>query len=106
MREWDAAQIEAVLHDTKAPISKVAAARIWVDAASRALNASGNPIAGSEVDRICDRTDGKPTQAMEISGGENPIKLQYDLERLERGDLHKLRECLVKAANGDGPSGN
>jgi len=30
---------------------------------------------------------------MEISGGEyNPIKVQYDLDRLERDDLHKLRE--------------
>lgn len=63
MQDWSTAQLEAVMADTNAPVSKKAAARCWLDAASKDRTSSGNPIAGGEIDRIMDRTNGRPYAA-------------------------------------------
>lgn len=65
MEDWTLAKIAEVLTDPTSPAAKVAAARTWIDASSTDRNAAGSPIAGAEIDRICDRTDGKPTQRIE-----------------------------------------
>ncbi len=64
MADWPPADVEAVMVDPAAPVAKRAAARVWLDAVSRACTAGGVPIAGAEFDRICDRTEGRPKQSI------------------------------------------
>lgn len=66
MGSWIADDISAVLSNPKAPAAKIAAARTWKDAMSRDRNSAGTPIAGAEVDRICDRTAGKPKTFVQL----------------------------------------
>jgi hypothetical protein len=63
MQGWSMSDLQKVMDDTDAPISKKAAARCWIDAASVARTSSGAPIAGGEIDRIMDRTEGRPNAA-------------------------------------------
>ncbi len=64
MADWPPAAVDAVMADAAAPVAKRAAARVWLDAVSRACTAGGVPIAGAELDRICDRTEGRPKQSI------------------------------------------
>ena len=66
MAAYTPEQLREVMGDPSAPAAKVAAARTWLDGISSDRNAAGSPIAGAEVDRICDRTDGKPQQRVEL----------------------------------------
>jgi hypothetical protein len=62
MADYKRNELLAVMADAKAPAAKLAAARTWLGATSRDRNSAGVPIAGADVDRICDRTIGRPTQ--------------------------------------------
>ncbi|MCY2953775.1 MAG: hypothetical protein NTU53_17620 [Planctomycetota bacterium] len=66
MGSYTPAQVEAVLRDKKASTAKIMAAGRVLDALSRDRNAAGTPIAGAEVDRICDRTAGKPKAFVQL----------------------------------------
>lgn len=109
MQEWTAAEVAAVLEDGDAPMNKRAAARVWLDAASKDKNAAGMPVAGADLDRIMDRTVGKPTQAVELTGRDGgPIatetkpKFDYDAFRQALSDSRRVR-----AAGGlPAPNGN
>lgn len=57
MHGWTVAEITTASEDPASPAAKVTAARQWLAATE------GN---GQSVDRICDRTDGKPKQSMEM----------------------------------------
>lgn len=85
MESWTREQLESVLSDTSAPVSKLAAARSWLDATVRGYTQGGNPVAGNDFDRILDRTIGKPAQSVDVtSNGESvnlaPVKLDGDRE--------------------------
>lgn len=60
MQSWTLERIRGVLTDPKARANKVAAARIWVHACCEDRSSAGLPIAGGEIDRVMDRTLGKP----------------------------------------------
>lgn len=75
MQDWPIAKIKDVLTDPDAPASKIAAARTWVDACSDAKNASGMPVAGGDLDRIVEHTDGKATQRHDHTTAGQPFQL-------------------------------
>jgi hypothetical protein len=91
MQEWPRSQIEAVMNDNDAPAAKRAAARCWFDATMKGYTSSGAPVAGSDLDRICDRTDSKPAQPVVVSGNvSHEVRAEpLDMDQLER-DLRKL----------------
>lgn len=68
MKGWPRERYQAILENPNETGERQAVARVWWHATSAELNAAGSPIAGAEFDRICDRTGGKPKQAMEHSG--------------------------------------
>jgi hypothetical protein len=68
VREWynqmqglTVAELQAINADSAAPVAKVAAANQWL----RGI------INGTELDRVLDRTDGKPTQNVNVNGEMN-----------------------------------
>lgn len=67
MRKWPKDRLERVLESDKAPAAKKAAARVWLHAITTATTDKGTPIAGPELDRICDRTEGKPKQSIDVN---------------------------------------
>lgn len=91
-----------ILRDPGSSVAKIAAARAWLHASSEDLNAVGTPIAGPDLDRIFDRTEGKAKQSIELSGPDNgPIQTQQvDLSKLSVDDLCKLRELRAKLKSG------
>lgn len=81
MEKWPRSKLEAVMKDLNAPVAKIAAARIWIDASSKERNSAGMPIAGSDVDRIFDRTEGKPKQAVELTGADGgPLEVKHEFD--------------------------
>jgi hypothetical protein len=62
MQDWPRERLDAVMKDEAAPVAKRAAARCWIDASLQGYTSSGAPVAGSDFDRICDRTEGKPKE--------------------------------------------
>jgi hypothetical protein len=71
MAQWTQDEIEECLADTKQPAAKRAAARTWKHATSDAKNKVGTPIAGDDLDRICDRTVGVPDGTVNINQPKN-----------------------------------
>lgn len=67
MAEMSIEDIQAEFASSKTSAAAKIAARTWLDAMSPDRNSSGSPIAGGEFDRICDRTLGKPVQAMDMT---------------------------------------
>jgi hypothetical protein len=59
MQGWTMEQLAACLSDPLTPLAKRTAAAQWLGAFE------GN---GTAVDRICDRTEGKPTQNVNVNG--------------------------------------
>jgi hypothetical protein len=77
MAEWTVSDITAVLEDGDAPASKIIAAKQVLDACSNVVLESGMPIRGQATDRICDRTHGKPKQAVELTGADGgPVQTE------------------------------
>jgi hypothetical protein len=77
MQDWPLAKILKVSDSETAPAVQRAAARCWLDAMSKDRNAAGSPIAGSELDRIMDRTQGKPTQAVDVTSEGKSISFAF-----------------------------
>lgn len=77
MAGWPIAKIENTMNDDEAPAAKRAAARVWVDAMSKDRNASGIPIAGGDLDRILDRTLGKPSQSVDMTSEGKGISFAF-----------------------------
>ena len=87
-------EVEAVMNDPAEPVNKVAAARIWRDACSQDRSSAGVPIAGAEIDRIADRTDGRPVRLGEVE----PVTYgRGDWGRLDRDELLTVKRLLIKA---------
>ena len=61
------ARIREIARNSSSPVSQVIAARMLIRAASNRVNKSGTPIAGPEIDRIFDRTVGRPGQSIEVT---------------------------------------
>lgn len=59
--------LEAILLEPESPTPKVAAARMWLYAASGALSKSGVPIAGTYFTLIADRLEGKPASGPDVA---------------------------------------
>jgi hypothetical protein len=54
--------------------------------------------AGSDFDRVLDRTAGKPAQAIQITGENGgPVQIAYDLSKLSKEELLTLRQISAKA---------
>jgi hypothetical protein len=85
MAEYSVSDLNAVLTDEAATAAKKAAARTWLDATTRLTTSSGVPIAGAEFDRIMDRTEGRPAQAIDLTSGGVPF--YKELARVSRDDL-------------------
>jgi hypothetical protein len=63
MQDWSRDALEAVMADKSAPVNKVAAARAWIGACT----------SGGDLDRIMDRTEGKPAQSVDMTSNGNTI---------------------------------
>lgn len=50
----------------KAPAAQKIAARAMIDAASQDRTGAGLPIAGPDLDRIIENTEGKPKQVVDV----------------------------------------
>lgn len=85
MQDWTRAQVRQVIRDKRAPLNKVHAARQMLQAASAKTTKVGQPIAGEALDRICDRTVGKPKQSMESRHTEESVHVQVNVD---------LAQCL------------
>lgn len=68
-------QVGAVIIDPRATCAEVAAARAWVHACSMGLTTSGMPIAGADLDRIVEHTDGKAIAQIDVTSGGLPLQL-------------------------------
>jgi hypothetical protein len=89
------AELKELVEDGDTPAAKAAAARAWIDARSMQRSKSGYPIAGPEVDRIADRTQGKPTQTVAISQTETSTAG----ELVKALGLAKLKELALAMLN-------
>lgn len=81
MQGWSLEQLEATAADPDSPAAKVTAAKQWLAAMS------GN---GTAVDRICDRTDGKPTQPVDHRGA-------GEVRNCTTDELLAIRDILAAA---------
>lgn len=87
MQGMSSEEYRAILDDPKETGVRKAAARVWLHGSSAEFNASGMPIAGPDFDRIFDRTEGKPTQAVEVTGkdgGEIKSAVLVTIQSLEK----------------------
>lgn len=66
MSDWTRDDLLRVSGDSGAPVVQVAVANALLRLASTDTNRSGIPIAGPEMDRMMDRTLGKPMQQLEL----------------------------------------
>lgn len=89
MQDWPRERILQLMEDKDSPVAQVAAARCWFDATSLGYTSSGAPVAGSDLDRICDRTDGKPNQPVTVN----------DLNKLTTDELAALRNIRSQLAS-------
>lgn len=88
------AEVVSVARDDAAPVNKRSAAVQWLAACE------GN---GQSIDRIFDRTVGKPTQAVELTGkdgGAMEMNHSIDLSKLTTDELRMYRELRLKASAG------
>ena len=68
MAGWPMARIAAVANDLNAPAAKVAAAQRWLGAVE--FGKEGR----EELADICDRTEGKPKQQMDVTSNGETLK--------------------------------
>jgi len=82
LAEVTEAELIIISGNADAPAVKRMAAKQLLDALSDERLESGMPIRGQAADRICDRTYGKPTQAVQVdhTTGGKPIKAFVDVE--------------------------
>ncbi len=105
MADWSKAQLRATFDDPEASVAKISAARCWLHASSEMTTNSGSPIAGPEVDRILDRTIGKPTQAVDLTSKGEKITPTMDLSKLTVEELASL-ESIVRKSESAGSAGD
>lgn len=84
MQGWSTEQIQSVINDPSASVSKIAAAQQWLKAQE------GN---GTSVDRICDRTDGKPEQPLTLGA-----ELLNELQNCNADELRRIRATIADAS--------
>ncbi len=115
MSSWTGEELKRCAEDDNERADKCIAAGRILDARSRDRTASGAPIAGPEVDRIMDRTDGKPVgnSNLTINGGINlgdGAGFAMDWTRLSQDQLAQLQSLISIAcitptgANHDTPA--
>lgn len=73
-------EIARIARDKTAPVAKRAAARQWLQAISDRTTKVGLPLDGEALDRIADRTVGKPTQAVESRRTEDITVTQVNVD--------------------------
>ena len=74
MAEKSRTEVEGIREDEEQPVVKRAAARVWLDAISGERNKAGSPIAGPELDRILDHTQGKARQSLDVTTDGKPLE--------------------------------
>lgn len=106
MQDWSSARLDAVMKNDDAPACQRAAARCWLDAMTRAYTSSGAPVAGSDLDRLCEQTAGKATQPVELTGpGGEPLAVKHDFDFDRYSGLYRRISGGIPAAgsaNGNG----
>ena len=95
MAMWDLSRVQAAADDPKASCSKRQAAKSLVRSMSDEFAKNGRPFAADDLDRVLDRTDGKPVQRVEVERVEvkDPAALRVELLRI-LADHPELRESL------------
>lgn len=102
MEGWSLERLKKVAADPKAPSSQVAAAQQWLQ------SRDGN---GGSLDRICDRTDGRPAQSKTVThqgpdGGPVEVNAHHNFDHDRFGDFFRRRPGIGRngdrAANGNG----
>jgi hypothetical protein len=90
--------LRAIARDPDAPVTAIAAAKWLLRCGSSRRTRSGTPIAGPELDRLLDRTIGKPTQAVQVrvEAGAREQALQAQLDA-------QLAAARAIAAGSDDP---
>ena len=100
MSMWDLSRVQAAADDPKASCSKRQAAKSLCRSMSDEFAKNGRPFAADDLDRVLDRTDGKPVQRVEVERVEvkDPAALRVELLRI-LADHPELRESLgIRAA--------
>lgn len=94
MKGWPREKYKEIIDDPKESGERVAAALRWYYATSTDTNASGMPVSAPDFDRICDRTEGKPSQAIEHSGKIDSVTSQIDLSDLSDDELLRFERAF------------
>lgn len=69
---FDEDRLRKIAKDKKAQPSKRAAAKMWLATLEEAFSKAGKRLAGDDLDRIMDRTEGRPMMRMETSQARPP----------------------------------
>lgn len=67
MKSWAEGRLETTAQDKDAPAAKRAAAQWWLRILKDGQTKGGQPVAGPELDRLFDRTEGRPNQQVQIT---------------------------------------
>jgi hypothetical protein len=87
MDRWDDDRLRAVMADKAAPRSKKAAARWLLDVATQDRTKGGTPVAGPELDRLLDRTLGKPQQQVSVTSTRMSFSLSLGSRQVDEQDV-------------------
>ena len=97
MQEWTLPELQKVADDPNMPAAKAAAAHQWIAARGGA---------GGALDRICDRTNGRPTQPHTFNGDPLTDVLNSDPRSAELADSLARRLAMAHKPGGNGESAN
>lgn len=87
------ADLAVIASDEKAQLAKRRAAQTWIRSGALGFGTSGRPLAGDDLDRIADRTEGLPIKRVEMSVETvvKPADLGADAIALIRQDPRLIR---------------
>lgn len=92
MQGWSLEELQAVTTDAKAPVAKVAAANQWLRGVMN----------GTELDRVLDRTDGKPAGSLHLTGPAVPSEVHERMARvLNDPEAVAAANLLARRIRGD-----
>lgn len=94
LRESTQDDLEAIMQDRSAPSNKAIAARCVLDARSTKVSKAGVPIAGAELDRLIDRTNGRPVSTAVIETTDRSVT-SGTFSRLGKERLREVVEMLL-----------
>lgn len=86
MQDWSESAVKKMASNTRQPVAARIAAKTILRAMEDGFTRNGVPLADRDVERMLDRTEGKPVQAvlLDQTGGADPVELKSRLAELAR----------------------